>query len=156
MQTFFELTPEDKTKRLQWFAAVREHFAKEHANWAELLIKNLILADTGGIVVVVSLVANKPDLLKLLTVRLSLTAFVFGVVAAIAALFHEFRDVRERLDSWDANCAKHRAGELTFDDLRKADAELGALDWKDRFIAYLPGASFLIGCASSIVLIWSF
>lgn len=154
MERFPDLSDEKKKERKEWLKEFRTHLAGQHAHWSEKLIRNLILADTGGIAVVVSLMANNAALLKSFALRLALTFFVAGVLFSLVSLYHEFADTTERLEDWDENSGRYRSGEVSLEELRNLDGIHNQIDWRDRVIGWTPAGLFLLGCVAALMFLW--
>jgi hypothetical protein len=156
VEQFSKLSSKAKADRIQSLKDVRSHLANQHAHWSEKLIRNLILADTGGIVVVGSLMSSDERYLSSVSLRCSLTFFVGGVLLSLLSLLHEFSGTDKRLREWDANVAKHKAGEMTWSELRGANASHDRMTWRDKTIGWLPGILFYAGCQTALIFLWSY
>jgi hypothetical protein len=155
-QHFSDLPDEQaKSRTRDWASSVRAHFANEHQRWGEALFKNLILANTGGVAVVATLMGQGATFAHACSLRWALTFFVVGVLGAFCALLYEFKGITERLNAWDYNMPLYFKDKITFGALYGTEKYLRTLGFWDYFFIGIPGLMLLCGCIAALCFLWS-
>lgn len=152
---FTDLSEGKQKERRDWVRDCRVHLSEEHERWGESFFKILTLANTGGIVVVASLIGSVAQFRSSICLRLTLTFFVIGLVLTLNAIRHEFSAGSKRLTYWDRNSVRYLNSEVPFGEFYEPFRKHSEIDTMDRLIAALPVVFFLAGTITAFVFLWT-
>ena len=152
--TYSKLSEPDRKKNEHYISSVRKHLGEEHKRWSESLFKLLTLSNTGGIVVVASLLSSVKEFRESICLRLILTFFVIGLIGNLFSIGYEFFDAKRDLSSWDTGKIRYQKDEINVHELYSQHMKISTVTPVAQLVIWSPAICFLAGCVTGLVFLW--